>query len=166
MWSYEVIWQIKNIDQGGNIPQRAPTHKFPWYFNYVRLMRLHDKLNTLYIHLQKIYGHHTREGIDLPWEAYTIKVTLHFYQVTNVRSSNKLIKIYPHIAKSVATILGRVVTLGRRFRPQELFLLLFFFVRAKSFNVRFCSSSNVYSLWGILVVLLCDIKVASFRMIC
>ena len=49
---------------------------------------------------------------------------------------------------------------------KSFFCCFFFFVRAKSFNVRFCSSSNVYSLWGILVVLLCDIKVASFRMIC
>ena len=64
----------------------APTHKVTWLFNHVVLwdVRSYDKLNTWFLHLQKIYEHQTRQGGDLLWEAPSLKTTLpQIFHVTN-----------------------------------------------------------------------------------
>ena len=48
------------------------------------LVRSHDKLNTLYLHLQKIHRHQTKQGADL--NDY----------VTNTRSRVNLKNLYHH----------------------------------------------------------------------
>lgn len=45
----------------------------------------------LYRHIcRKTYGYQTRQVVDLPWEATTLKATRHFDQVTNVKSGDNL----------------------------------------------------------------------------
>ena len=56
-------------------------------------MRSRDKLNLLWLHLQKFNGHQTRQGADLFLEAPSLKVTLLFDQATTMRSRDEL-KIY------------------------------------------------------------------------
>ena len=50
-------------------------------------MRSQDKLNTLYLHLQKTHGHQTGQSADLMWETPILKAAWPFNHVTNVTSS-------------------------------------------------------------------------------
>ena len=63
-----------------------------------------DKLNKLYLHLQKTHGHYTRQGAKLPRGAPNIKPTLSFDQL-----------ISPLSQVFMATKVGRVLTSRRRF---------------------------------------------------
>ena len=50
-----------------------------------RSWRSCDKFNILYLHLQKTYGHQTRWGVDLVWQASILKATWTYDHETNVR---------------------------------------------------------------------------------
>ena len=56
-------------------------------------MRSRDKLNSLYLHLQKPHKHQTRPGGDLLWQAPTLKVTRLFDQVKSAWSPDNLKKL-------------------------------------------------------------------------
>ena len=45
-------------------------------------IRSRDKLNTLYIHLQKTHEHQTKEGDDWQWDAPILKATWPFDHMT------------------------------------------------------------------------------------
>ena len=47
-----------------------------------------DKLNSLYLHLQKTRVHQNRQGTGLKWEAPILKAILPFDYVTNLRSGD------------------------------------------------------------------------------
>ena len=84
------------------------------------LVRLRDKLNTLYFHLQKTHGHQTRLGADLPWEPPPLKQ--HDPLTTWPTWGHvKIWNIYIYtLARPMATKLGRVLGYGRRFSTQML----------------------------------------------
>ena len=63
-------------------------------------MRSRDISNILYSHLQKTYGHQTKQSVDLVWEALTLKVTWHFDHKTNMRLREKSKKLYLHFYKT------------------------------------------------------------------
>ena len=78
-------------------------------------MRSHDKLKTLYVHLQKTYEHKNRVACDLLWEAPTLNTT--WLQVVHV----KLDKIISPFSQDLwALKYGRVLTSWRSFRTQHL----------------------------------------------
>lgn len=54
--------------------QETPTHKFKWPISKMILWG-NNNLNNLkaYLHLQKILGHQTRHGPDIPQEAHSLK---------------------------------------------------------------------------------------------
>ena len=58
-----------------------------------------DKLNALYLHLQKTYEHQITQGADLQWQAPIVKATWPFDHVTNVRSRDNLKNLYFHYHK-------------------------------------------------------------------
>ena len=80
-------------------------------------MRSRDKLNTLYLHLQKTYQHQIRQGGDLLWEAPILKFTRPFNRVNNLKSLDKIITSLSKYL--LATKLSRVLTSGRRLRPKK-----------------------------------------------
>ena len=63
-------------------------------------VKSHDKLNTLYFHLQKIYGHQTRQGAVLLWEAPTLKAISPIDDMTNVTSRDNLKNVHFSLLKS------------------------------------------------------------------
>ena len=102
MWSRDATWQIINI---------SPLLQCPWPLNLIRwwhtvtsshpqgsLVRSCDKLNALYLHLQKTHGHQTRPSAALPWVVPTLKAAWHFDYVTNVwlRDSLKNLNLHFH----------------------------------------------------------------------
>ena len=83
----EVTWQIKNVIYP--LSQYLWSQKFLGWSETTRYshpyiwmlsqqgghVRSRGKLNTLYIHLQKIHGHQTRQGADLHREASILRTT-------------------------------------------------------------------------------------------
>ena len=63
------------------------------------LVRLCDKLNTLYLYLQKTHG-------DVLWEAPTIETTRSFDLVTNVRSRGNLKNLYLYFHEKSVSLLS------------------------------------------------------------
>ena len=59
-----------------------------------------DKLDTLYIKLQKTYRHRNRQGVNLLWETFTFKVAWPIDYMTKFRSLVKLEKLYLHLNKA------------------------------------------------------------------
>ena len=82
------------------------------------LVRSREKLNT-YLHLQKTYGHQTRQGGNSPRQTPNLNVIWLFDHMTNMRSCYKLKKLHLHFQIHMLPKLDRVVTL-RRFRMQTL----------------------------------------------
>ena len=120
MWSREVMRQIKNISplsqslwspnlSGWWHPTRSSHLRMCMTPKRGSLVGSRDKLNTLYLHLQKTHGHYTRQGAKLPRRASKIKPTLSFDQL-----------ISPLSQVFMATKAGRVLTSGRRFSLQKL----------------------------------------------
>ena len=64
--------------------QGASAHKFAWPWR--GQVSPGDKLNTLFLHLQKFHEHETRQGADLQWESLIIKATWPYDHVTNGKS--------------------------------------------------------------------------------
>ena len=79
------------------------------------------KSNTLYLHLQKTHGHHTRWSVDLQWEASIFKYIYNFLITWTKWDHLTIWKTYifsitwPMVCKP-----GRVLTYGRRFSVQAL----------------------------------------------
>ena len=59
-----------------------------------------DKLNTLYLHLQKTHNHQIKQGTDLKWEAPIYKATWPFDHLTNLKSRDDLKNLFFHCHKS------------------------------------------------------------------
>ena len=59
-----------------------------------------DKLNTLYLHLQKSHEHQIRQVANLQWETLILKATSPFDHVTNVRLRDSFKNLYFHYHKS------------------------------------------------------------------
>ena len=79
----------------------SPLPECLWPPNLIKYkLNTNDKLNTLYLHLQKTNKHHTRQGSDLQWEASILKATWPFDYVTNVRPRNNFKNLYFHYHKS------------------------------------------------------------------
>ena len=76
--------------QSGDIPRRGATHKFEWSLNEVVLWGQVGNWKLYRRICRKTYGYQTRQVVDLPWEATTLKATRHFDQVTNVKSGDNL----------------------------------------------------------------------------
>ena len=123
MYSCEAMLQIKNIfllskclwphDLSG----WQNTGTTPQCGGHVRSR---DKLNLLYLHLQKTYENQTRQGTDLQWELPSLKpydplITWPTWGHTTIS------KIYIFfITRLMASKPGRLLTYGRRFITQTL----------------------------------------------
>ena len=83
--------------QGGDIPRGFLTHILRYWGGYVRSR---DKLNTLYLHLQKTCRGQTKQGVDLQWQAPMLKATWHFDHVTHLTSRDNFKKLYFHPQKT------------------------------------------------------------------
>ena len=59
-----------------------------------------EKLNTLYLHLQKTRGQQTSQGVDLEWEAAILKTIWPFDHVINVGSLDSFKNLYLHYHKT------------------------------------------------------------------
>lgn len=57
-------------------------------------MKSCDKLNILYLHLQKTYGQQTKQSVDLVWETLTFKFNWPFDHKANMSLRDKLKKLY------------------------------------------------------------------------
>ena len=64
------------------------------------LLRLHGKLNKLYLHLQKTHEHQNRQGVGLLWETRTLKATWLFDHMINVRLCDNLKNLNLHFLKT------------------------------------------------------------------
>ena len=82
------MWWIKNITS--TLSKYLQAKSSQMRFQSRGLMSSRDKLNMIYLHLQKAYGHQTRQGGDLPWENFTFKVIWPFGHTTNVQSRENL----------------------------------------------------------------------------
>ena len=124
MWSHEVTWQIKNIIPPPSQCLWSPNLSRWWHAarsshpkicmtpKWSGLVRSRDKLNTLYLHLQKTHEH--RNWLDLSWEVPNLKAEWPFDHVTiwkiNISTFTRL----------MTTKLGMVLNLGKRFSTQTL----------------------------------------------
>ena len=83
MCSQEVTWQTKNIISPQDLSKRwhtprssNPDISITSQWGHVRSR---DKLNTLYLHLQKTHRHQTSQGADLQW--WCLVADLHWLTV-------------------------------------------------------------------------------------
>ena len=67
-------------------------------------VRSGNKLNALYLHLQKPYEHQAGQSDDLAWQSPTVKITRQYDHVTNTWSPNYSKKLY-----ILATNFGRAM---------------------------------------------------------
>ena len=108
MPSREVTWQIKNIISsllqclrspnlsGWGVTATSSHPKVSITSPWGGLVRTPDKINILYLHLQRTHGQDIMQDADLPWEAPTIKAKWTFDHVTNTSSHVSLENPYLH----------------------------------------------------------------------
>ena len=135
MWPCEVTWQIKNISplsqflwlpnlSGYQHTKRSSHPKICMTPQWGGLPGTLDKLNNLYLHLQRLQEHQARQRTGLPWEAPTTKATWSFDQMT-MQGHVTVWRIYGStFIWLVASKLGQVLTSRRRFSTWMLKLSL------------------------------------------
>ena len=101
--------------QGGDMRRGALTHKYAWQLN--RVVLLAHLTNKIYLHLQKMYRHHNRQGVDIVLEAPKHDPSIKWPTRGHVTVWKICISIFMRL---IAKKLGRLVTLGRVFITQTL----------------------------------------------
>ena len=115
-------------------------------------MRLGQKLNTFYLHLQNNYWHRqNRQGCDLPWETVTFKVPRPFENMINVRSNDQFIKFYLHFRRNCCDWIVQSADFREEKQDVNVKVVIFFFSFLWLFWDKvakpFCVYFLVYKAW-------------------
>ena len=103
-------------------------------------VRSRDKLNTLYLRMQKTHEYESRQGAELRTEAAILKVTWPFDHVTIWKN------YISTITRAMACIHGRVLTYASRFSTQTLKLSPTSYLIIHFLNHTFINLSNQFYL--------------------